>query len=152
MWPMLTCSISTWIVPVLRAYLRSMPAVASQACGQCGSVFVVRVEDGTSFCAVTIEWRGSNRLRCNVRLVLTDDGKLSIFDACEPSKAAASPIPSGGIDGTSCIDTNSEADYWRARGLTSDANGQSCGCDPGAHWICEQHTPDFVHFTNQRRT
>lgn len=148
--PILTCSISTWIVPVLRGCLRSLPAVGSRACDQCGSVFVVRAEDGTSFSTVTITCHASNKLRYSLRLVLTAGGKLLIYDECGPLKAVASPIPSGATAGTSSTPTNSRDDYWRARGLTPDDSAQFCGCYPGTHHVCTAHRDDYDDFLTRR--
>jgi len=123
----LSARISMWINIALRPFLRSQPLRGSWVCASCGLFIVAHVEDGTSSLRCAIISHPVKLSPYKHVLEVTADGKLSISCAPLPSVEDVSQ-DSGQSVGTSSIPVNSVRE-----------SGRTCGCDPGAHWICERH-------------
>lgn len=127
--------ISTLTVGLSLGYVRSLPSVVSLACPRCGLKVSARKEAGTSGFAFEIDLDQRRSLPSRHVVVLTLAGNLSI--SCESSAldAAASPISSGGVSGTSYSTANSDA-----------REAQPCGCDPGCRLPPGAPTLDYNRF------
>jgi len=148
MQPIFTARISTLIVGLFRAFVRSGPSVVSLACAHCGLSLDARATDGTSGSTFEIHLHPPSLSPSKLVAVLTPDGKLSILCACLPSVAHRSDQGSGVIDGICSSPKNSAktqreaiytADDWRTVNLTIYDHAQACGCDPVADYMCSPH-------------
>jgi len=147
MQPIFTARISTLIVGLFRAFVRSGPSVVSLACAHCGLSLDARATDGTSGSTFEIHLHPPSLSPSKLVAVLTPDGKLSILCESDTSGVVAFE-DSGRSVGTSCSPKNSAktqreaiytADDWRTVNLTIYDHAQACGCDPVADYMCSPH-------------
>jgi len=148
MQPIFTARISTLIVGLFRAFVRSGPSVVSLACAHCGLSLDARATDGTSGSTFEMHLHPPSLSPSKLVAVLTPDGKLSILCACLPSVAHRSDQGSGVIDGICSSPKNSAktqrearftGDDWRSIDLSIYDHAQACGCDPVADYMCSRH-------------
>lgn len=148
-------SLSIMMTLVLQEFARSLPSAGSWECGRCGSRIDVHRQnvDGMLSFDWTVTLFQPNAWHSKHALVLTSAGKLSI--SCESSPSGARPSDRatgapGGISSSAVSYANLRrivtGYYWNARGLEHKASAQSCGCDPGASWICDTHATDYEDF------
>ena len=107
MQPIFTARISTLIVGLFRAFVRSGPSVISLTCAHCGLSLDARREDGTLGSCFAIDLSQPNWSHSKLRVVLTPDAKLSILCACSASDVAERR-PSGANAGICSTPKNSD--------------------------------------------
>lgn len=153
---------STMTLALFRAFVPFLLSAASLDLDRSGSKVSARGAAGTSEFTWMINLHLPNLSPFNFAVVLTFDGKLSIYCACSPFDAPRSDPASGACAGTSSSPENSAtherqrenfaAQYepkdnrrvsrqqWHYLGADPTSSAQPCGCDPAADHCCDRHT------------